>query len=152
MSLRKLYWYKFILSSVFVLAIAEVLAIASTALLRGDPLLVETAVVATAFVTISLIALNMGAGTYFAAFKEKNPIRVASSQGASLTFLASMIYLALVVAILAVPLNTYFEIMIREGRSYATWMVVPLVAIGLVSLVVFSFSTKLGLRSIGRDY
>ncbi len=62
----------------------------------------------TAFVTITLVSLNFGMGAVFSNYKEKNPIRVASSQGASLTFLITIIYLVFLIILLFAPISSYF--------------------------------------------
>ncbi len=152
LSLNKLYWHKFIFSFLFVIIIAEALAITSTALLSGDMVLIQLAAACTFFITLGLISMNLGAGTYFAVFNEKNPIRVASSQGASLTFLGSMVYLTIVVTVLIIPLNKYFENLIRFGISQTSWMFVPIMVIGIFSITMFGSFTLMGLKAIKRDY
>ena len=151
-SLRKVYLHKFITSFGLVLLLGEMLSVASTALLRDNPVLVVVAALCTAFVALALTSANLGAGAYFASYREKNPIRVASSQGASLTFLGSMVYLGCVVLILVVPLNRYFEMLILRGNPAATWLTLPVAAIGLLSLAMFFGSTAVGLSTIRRDY
>src|SRR5690606_37499159 len=59
----------------------------------------------TAFVTVTLVSLNFGMGGIFANYKEKNPIRIASSQGASITFLFTILYLIFLIVILFAPLS-----------------------------------------------
>ncbi|MFN0157835.1 MAG: putative ABC transporter permease subunit [Bacteroidota bacterium] len=152
LSLHKLYWYKFLGSFLFVLIVAELLSVASILLLSGNMVLVQLAAICTFFVTVGLISMNLGAGTYFAVFKEKNPIRVASSQGASLTFLGSMVYLTLVVTVLVVPLNEYFTKLIRFGVSQTSWIFIPVLVIGVFSMVMFASFTIIGLKAIKRDY
>ncbi len=152
MGVTRLYWHKFLVSFILVLVVGEVLAVVSNSLVRDDPLLVEVAAVTTAFVALTLTGLNLASGRYFATFREKNPIRIASSQGATLTFLASMVYLAAVVVVLAVPLNSYFELMIIRGRITTEWVYLPLILIGIVSVTVFLASTAVGLKSVRRDF
>lgn len=151
MSLSRLYWYKFGVAFVFVLLVAEILSIVSIGLLRENVFLVAVAAVCMVFVTLALISLNMGAGTYFATFKEKNPIRVASSQGASLTFLAGMVYLTAVSSILIIPLKNYFEAHIRFGEAPVHGVFAPMAAIALVSSLMFLTFNSVGLRAIKRD-
>jgi ABC-2 type transport system permease protein len=151
-SLKKLYWYKFGFALALILLVGEVLAITSIALLRDNPSLVFLSGVCTAFIALALTSINMGAGTVFATFREKNPMRIASSQGASLTFLMSMVYLSIVVALLILPLHTYFEDLIIRGTTPEGWMTVPVAGIGILSVFLFIVSTVLGLRSISRDY
>jgi ABC-2 type transport system permease protein len=151
LSLKKLYWYKFLVSFVPLFIVAEVLAVASTMLFRVDVPLLQVASICGAFLALSLTGLNLGVGTYFALFNERNPIRVASSQGASLTFLASMVYLASVVLILIVPLNRYFEGLVLHGTFTGTWTLVPISAIAALSVITFTSSSILGIKAIKRD-
>ncbi|MBS4034090.1 MAG: hypothetical protein KGZ85_06470 [Ignavibacterium sp.] len=69
----------------------------------------------TALVTITLVAFNFGMGAIFANYKERNPIRIASSQGASITFLFTIVYLIFLIIILFAPVSNYFDAMDR-GR------------------------------------
>jgi len=151
-SLKRLYWYKFGSALLLILLLGEVLATASIALLRNNPALVFLSGVCTAFIALALTSINMGAGTYFATFREKNPIRIASSQGASLTFLVAMVYLSLVVGMLILPLHAYFENLILHGTTPEGWMTLPVAGVGILSVMLFLVSTVLGLRSISRDY
>ncbi len=151
-NLRKLYWQKFIGSFLLLVTTAEILSVASTSMLRDSPFLILVGSLCTGFVALGLTALNLGAGAYFATFREKNPIRIASSQGASLTFLAGMVYLGAVVAILVVPLNRYFEILIIRGTTAPGWLLIPIVAVGILTGVVFAGSTGVGLATLRRDY
>ena len=151
-SLSRLYWYKFFVSILFVLPVTEVLAVFSNTLLRDNTTLVLLSVISSGLVAIGLTSLNLGAGALYSNFRERNPIRIASSQGASLTFLGSMIYLAIVVSILIGPLNHYFEQLIVFGRDTREWIAAPILTVGLVSLVLWTVSTSIGLRAIRKDF
>jgi ABC-2 type transport system permease protein len=150
-SLRRLYWYKVLHTFVPVFAVGEVLGIVSIALFRGDPLLVAVSGVTTACIVLALTGLNLGAGAVFASYYEKNPIRIASSQGASLSFLASMMYLSVVIALLILPLHGYFEGLLFRGMRTSSWIFLPLGTILVISSTVFAVSTAAGLRAIRRD-
>lgn len=63
----------------------------------------------TFFTTILIGVINFGMGVLFKNYKEKNPIRLASSQGATLSFLISILVLIILAAIISVPLYNYFE-------------------------------------------
>jgi hypothetical protein len=120
--------------------------------LSDDPLLVVVGAFSGGCAAMALTSLNLGAGTYFAMFRERNPIRVASSHGASLAFLGSMVYLCLLIAILVVPLNSYFESSMFLGRSAQSLFVAPLAMVALLSGLVVFVSTRIGLRAIRMDY
>jgi len=151
-SLRKLYLFKMVIALVIVVVIAESLVAASTYLLRSDPILVRFVLATMGSIAVGLTGLNLGAGAYFAAYREKNPIRVASSQGASLTFLASMSYLSFCAMIIVLPLKRYFDNLILRGWLTTDWMVLPIVLVAVLSVVVFAVSTGVGLRAFHRDF
>jgi hypothetical protein len=103
------------------------------------------------FIIISIVSLNFGMGGYFSNYKEKNPIRIASSQGASLTFLLILIYLVLLIALLFIPVYNYFQ-------SAHRYLIAPLRDLILTSLILFVLSLiiafvfiNLGLKSFRRD-
>lgn len=151
-SLKRLYWYKFWLSFLLVAGVGELLAVASTVLLGSDSLLVSLAAVSTFFVALALTSVNLGAGSYFATYREKNPIRVASSQGASMTFLLALVFLATVVGVLVLPLTTYFRNLIVHGVATAGWVYLPVAIIAVISIVLFVVSTRIGVAAIQRDF
>ena len=151
-SLGRLYLYKLGFALAGSLIIGEILSVASVALLRDDSLLIMVSAVSMAFVTLGLTGLYLGAGAYFATFREKNPIRVASSQGASLTFLMSMVFLGLTAAVMVTPLKRYFDLLIIRGLASSDWVYLPVGVIAVFSLLVFSVSTAVGLRAIRRDF
>jgi ABC-2 type transport system permease protein len=151
-SLKNLYWYKLLVSFFMMFLLGEALAFLSSGLFRDRGVLIWISTIGAACIALAQTGLNLGAGAYFATYREKNPIRIASSQGASLTFLGSMIYLAFLVTILIIPITKYFENLILKGISTSGWLTLPLVSIGLLSAAIFAGSTWLGLRSIGRDF
>ncbi|MER3524298.1 MAG: hypothetical protein C4326_09590 [Ignavibacteria bacterium] len=152
LSLERLYWYKAVVSLVAVALLAEALAVSSVYLLSRDWNLVLLACSVTIFVVATLTSLNLGAGGYFAVYKEKNPIRVASSQGASLTFLAGMLYLTAVTAILVGPLYKYFDNVVGDRGVSFQWMMVALMAIAVISSLFIFLSTRIGLAAMRCDH
>ena len=150
--LKELYWQKFAVAFLSLLVLSEFLSVTSVGMLRDDPQLIALAMLSTVFITLALASMNLGAGTYFASYREKNPIRVASSQGASVTFLISMVYLTMIVLILIVPLNDYFERLIQSGTQPSSWLVAPSIGVAILSLLCVLISTGVGLKAIRRDY
>jgi ABC-2 type transport system permease protein len=146
-----LYWQKFSTSLTFVLIFAGILAIGSSPLMLGNRFLIILSFVLCGLFGLTMTAINMGAGAYFATYQEKNPIRVASSQGASLTFLGGMIYLGSIVLLLVPSLNRYFELMILRGSSPPQWLLVPMTVATVLSATIAMASTAIGLSKIRRD-
>jgi len=105
----------------------------------------------TAFVTITLVSLNFGMGAAYANYKEKNPIRVASSQGASLTFLFTIIYLVFLVVLLFAPLTNYFYAMNKGSLSSLSQLLYTSVILGMISFIVSYLSISKGVRHFNKD-
>ncbi|MCK5457091.1 MAG: hypothetical protein KAI45_08185, partial [Melioribacteraceae bacterium] len=90
----------------------------------------------TIFIAIGLVFLNFGMGGYFAIYKEKNPIRIASSQGATITFLVAILYITLLVLALFVPLLKYFERVAKLGEHNIGYLLETTILIGIVSIIL----------------
>jgi ABC-2 type transport system permease protein len=103
------------------------------------------------FLSITLVTLNISAGCLFSNFDEKNPIRVASTQGASLTFLLSLIYLVIASAMIFNIFDNYF-ISKRLKEYLSEELILKSLAISCIISVAISFSAYLiGLKSLKRD-
>jgi len=105
----------------------------------------------TVFVTITLVSLNFGMGAAYANYKEKNPIRIASSQGASLTFLFTIIYLVFLIVLLFAPLINYFYEM--ETRSFASvsQLLYTTAILGTIAFIMSYLSISKGVRQFNKD-
>jgi len=102
--------------------------------------------------SLAMTGLNMGLGGYFVNFQEKNPIRIASSQGATLTFLLTLVYLIIIVAIIFIPISAYFDA-IFYGRFFSPHRLIPPSAVfGIISAVLLVFGYTVGYRSLQRDF
>jgi len=104
-----------------------------------------------AFITLAMAALSFGMGSLFATFKERNPIRVASSQGASLTFLLSLIYLVFLIAVLFIPVNRYFESQAFGSLLPESLFLTATLAIGATSILIAGASWFVTIRALKRD-
>jgi ABC-2 type transport system permease protein len=104
-----------------------------------------------AVISIALVSMNFGMGGIFANYKEKNAIRLASSQGASITFLFTLFYLILLIIILFLPVYNFFISYVR-GIKTPIWSLftTTFILMGL-SLLISSISIKAGLKSFHKD-
>jgi ABC-2 type transport system permease protein len=105
----------------------------------------------TAFVTITLVSLNFGMGAAYANYKEKNPIRVASSQGASLTFLFTIIYLVFLIVLLFAPLSNYFYAIDKSNFSPVSQLLYTSVILGIIAFIMSYLSISRGVRHFNKD-
>lgn len=149
-SLRRLYWLKFILSFVAMLIPAEILVFVSMPLLRGPFEVTVLAAIAMGAAVLALVSLNLGAGAYFATLSEQNPVKVASSQGASVTFLGSLIVLLVLAGLLAIPFTRIFGAPPGSSLAGLLWLGggATLCFGGGIALL----SNGLGMRSLQRDF
>ena len=96
------------------------------------------------------MSLNLGSGAYFATLREDNPIKVASSQGASITFLGSVVVLVVATVILAVPASAVTGVLNPQARTQAmTWAVITL---SVVAMLITTLSHRLGLNALRKDF
>lgn len=105
----------------------------------------------TVFITISIVSLNFGMGGYFANYKEKNPIRITSSQGASITFLFTILYMTFLLALLFVPVSNFFESEHRYMSAPLTSLLTSSLVLFVLSLLISFVFIRLGLNSFKRD-
>ncbi len=148
----KVFRLKFLTSFFFILVIAEVLSVLSNYSMREHTLLLLTTAITSFCFSIGFVGLNLGAGAYFANYREKNAIRVSSSQGASLTFLLSLGFLVLVVVTLFLPVQQYFQYFLFGGRYSEASLTTGLIIIFAVSVLIAGMASFVGLRSLEKDF
>jgi ABC-2 type transport system permease protein len=106
----------------------------------------------TQFLTVlTIVGINLSLGSCFAQFNEKNSVRVASSQGASLTFLIVLVYLLMSVSIYIPFLAGYFERLALFSVHTLTWMKTPLLLSTTITVFFLGLSTTLGLKALRGD-
>ncbi|MDZ7763510.1 MAG: hypothetical protein U5K00_03670 [Melioribacteraceae bacterium] len=120
--------------------------------LRLDFMLLLITSVITLFVAAALILLNFSIGGLFANFNEKNPIRIASSQGASLSFLISLFLMVGLIIVLFSPVQQSFNYYFEYGKYYYESLYYATGIIILVSFVIFFISHKIMLRVVEKDF
>jgi ABC-2 type transport system permease protein len=153
---RKIYLVRFTIAFFFLLLIAEVVAVFSNVpfvrTFTRRPLLMYFGVYSAFLVSLAMASLNYGFGGYFANFAEKNPIRVSSSQGATLTFLVSLVFLIALVTIVILPLTRYFESLFIFSEFKTGMIVVPGILLYFTSMAITISSFVVGMRSLKRDF
>lgn len=104
------------------------------------------------FAVVTIIAINFGMGGLFANYKEKNAIRLSSSQGASIAFLFNIIYMLFIVVLLFDPMSSYFlAIMIRKDFQLFR-LLYPVIPIALLSIMLIIIFVRTGINSLKKDF
>ncbi len=146
-NLFKLLTLKFFIPMLLLLLVAVVLSYFSH--MRFALELRGTAMINSAFITITVVSFCFGMGAFFVDYKEKNPIRIASSQGASITFLFILIYLFILTALLYVPLGRFFST--RYAHDVTPFYITSYIlgAIAFISLIITLLMSR---AAIKRDF
>lgn len=106
-------------------------------------------VVTTFFISSAIIMMNFGMGALYANFKEKNPIRLASSQGASLTFLLCIVFMLFVVVVQLAPVSNLFSLQytgVTISNIQFYYMGILIILASVLTFVFFYFVAKNSLR------
>ena len=106
----------------------------------------------TLLAAVTIISINFGMGGLYANYKEKNAIRLSSSQGASLSFLINIMFMLFLIIVLFRPLSELFlAIMIKRTFVLYTfyWTLIP---IGIVSLILIFTFIKIAKKSLQKDF
>ena len=152
----KIYLIKLILTFLPVLVVAEYIAVSTNRpfVLASArlPLLMLAGMFNAFWMSLAMVSLNLGLGGYFANYSERNPIRAASSQGATLAFLLTLLYLFIftfiVLPFLASYLSSFFLFQQFQFRS----IVLPGTLIAVVSYLVTVAGIMAGVHSLQRDF
>ena len=99
-----------------------------------------------------MVSCNLGFGGFFANYLERNPIRAASTQGATLTFLATLIYLIVIVVIILIPVSAYFASLFQFKVFNVKMLLIAVTLITIVSFFLSVCGFIVGLRSMRRDF
>lgn len=106
----------------------------------------------SAIITITLVCMNFGMGGIFANYKEKNAIRLASSQGASITFLFTIFFLIFLILILFIPVYNFF-ISYSQGISVSIGnLLVSTIMLIVPSSIIIYLTVKSGFKSYNKDF
>jgi ABC-2 type transport system permease protein len=142
---------KFWVGLVCVVALAIPLSYLSTYPWRFFPPLIWYAVGSAVILSAGFVSLNLGMGGTFADFREKNPVRIASSRGASLSFLLSLGYLAIVVVIAIVPIQQYYFYILLGAPPSPAGLTVGAGIVTAFTLIVMGITLRMARSALRRD-
>jgi ABC-2 type transport system permease protein len=151
-SRAKVYGLKFTVAVVPLVILSLLLTVFSHRPLNDYPVLLYVSMAIMIAISFALVSLNLGAGAFFVNFKEKNPIRAASSQSATLTFLISILYFTFLVSVMFIPYNRFFEYAIKGKAFDPASLLYGTLAVIVISTVMGILSLIVGLRALKRDF
>lgn len=114
-------------------------------------LMIICSVVITIIASTTIMTVNIGLGGIFRNFKEKNAIRLSSSQGATISFLINIIYILFLIMLLFKPLSEmFFSIVMGQTINYNLF-VNPILLIFTVSGIMIYVFTIFAVNAIKQD-
>lgn len=153
LNLNKFYNVKLIYYGLPTILLALILIIFSHLQFLKYELLPKVSISLILLTSLVLIILNFSGGGYFSIFSEKSPVRIASTQAASLIFLLSLIYIGIVTLFLAAITYKYFETL-KINKIYEAKMPYELLLlILLISSVLVVSAYFVGIKTLKeRDF
>lgn len=149
---KKILQIKFIPYFLITLLIAEVLNFFSHSS-QSIPFVLKFYSVIIIFpIALTLSSMNFWFGNTFITFNEKNPVKIASSQGATIAFLFNMIYLIFLIAILFNPVNEVFtQNSMRYNIGNSKFILISMFLL-VIAISMNYFSFRSGIKVIKMDY
>ncbi|MHB9039134.1 MAG: putative ABC transporter permease subunit [Melioribacteraceae bacterium] len=141
---------KIVILGSFILLSALCLSFFST--YRFGTVLTAFSALISILAAITIISINFGMGGLYTNFKEKNAIRLSSSQGASLSFLINIVYMLFIVLVLYKPLSGLFLSIMTNQTFTSTTFYWSLIPIGIPSLILIITFLKIAADSIKKDF
>jgi ABC-2 type transport system permease protein len=110
------------------------------------------AVLSTFLSAIAILAINYGMGTIYANYKEKNPIRVSSSQGASLTFLICAVYMVFMILLFFRPMSDYFLAVTLNNEFSYRMIFYGSIPVLIISVILTYLFMKAAVHYLRKDF
>jgi ABC-2 type transport system permease protein len=149
---KKIIRLKFLPAFLVMLVIAQVLNLFSHLSIHNGQYLWLSSSIGLFFISLALAALTFGMGAYFANYKENNPIRAASSQGASLAFLLTIAYMIFLVAVYYLPLNQHLNLLRFGQMKFTLGMIAANLVVAFVSAIISIIGYKISIKILKKDY
>ncbi len=146
---NKIILIKFSIYFIIIFFISQILNIFSQLKFPAELMIIS--IINSVFICLTVVSLNLGMGSFFAEFKEKNPIRIASSQGATITFLLTLIYLVFLVVVLFVPLFNFFNPNKTHLPSTLQYLELTNIIIAFTSIIITFISFRLSKTSLKQN-
>jgi ABC-2 type transport system permease protein len=151
LTMEKFLWSKFWTAAPPLLALSQVLTIASNHFLGATPFLTVLSSLTILFVTFGIVGLAVGMGAAFPNFKFENVTQIAGSSGGLLYMIAATSFVAAVLFLEAVPvyliLNAGFRKLPLTGKEIAV-VSLALAAVVVLNVLAVALPMRWGRKKI----
>jgi ABC-2 type transport system permease protein len=151
-------WGKFAFSAGISLIATEILVVLSDLMLRLSGLMVALHVGTVAVLCLGLSGISVGLGAKLPNLREDDPSKIAAGFGGTLNLLASLLFIFLIVAALALPCHLFFAsaqvnsdgLIVPDLERFRTWLVVAIAASAGLGIFAIAWPLWLGIRAFER--
>jgi ABC-2 type transport system permease protein len=143
-SAATLFREKFLSSFVVFLIFTEGIGIVSVWLLALEDIYRILTFWVIFLMSITLSSIAVGLGAMFPDFSERNPSKIVSSPGGILTVAVSLVYVAVMMAIIAVPAYRYTIYLVSGGVFPRTELIVSVVLAIILNFILIVVPLRLG--------
>jgi hypothetical protein len=144
-SLKKIFWEKFILSFSILFIISETLIFISNYMLKVGDIFFNTTLFIVAISSVTVVSLSLGLGAYFANFRQEYYLKAVESFGGFMALVVNFGYTFLTVFLFGTLAYFYS---IGKLINFNDMLIVSLVIWSTLSLSVAVLAGCLGLRRL----
>ena len=147
LDLRALLWSKYWVGTVPLLVLAVVITVFTNVILRASPFMMAVSTGTIVLLTFAISAMALGFGALYPQFETENAAQIPTSFGGLVFMMTTIVLLALVIVIEAVPVYRYLRAGFR-GQPVAVdaTMIGAFVAVAVICALATVVPLKVGLR------
>ena len=147
LDLRALIWSKYWIGTVPLLVMALSITVFTNILLQVTPFMMVVGIGTIIFLTLAIGAMALGYGALFPQFDTENAAQIPTSYGGLVFMMSTIVLLAVVIVIEAVPVSNYLRASFRgEPIPVDIWMVGAFAAVVIICLTATVVPLLVGLR------
>ena len=147
LDLRALLWSKYWVGTVPLLVLAVVITVFTNVILRASPFMMAVSTGTIVLLTFAISAMALGFGALYPQFETENAAQIPTSFGGLVFMMTTIVLLALVIVIEAVPVYRYLRAGFRgQPVTVDATMIGAFVAVAVICALATVVPLKVGLR------
>jgi len=150
LEIKTLFRQKFWLSVGVFLLLAELIVIISNIVMEIQGPLMWLSTGTLVIMSVGLSSIAIGLGARFPEFNETNPMKIASTAGGFLTVVLSLLYVAIIIVLMAIPTYTYFQYLTGKAEFPLLAIIISGVVIVIINIVTIWYPVRIGERFLER--
>jgi ABC-2 type transport system permease protein len=152
-SLKTYLWIKFFIYFLPLLALTELLIVATNMLLKVTPFMMVLSLLNILFIVPGVVSMGIGFGAAYPDFKSENPAQTVTSFGGLLFMMISAVYVGIVIILEAGPVYNIFMAGITK-RALSNlewiWIIGSFALVFILSILVITLPMRFGERRLSK--